>query len=176
MQPPDLTTNIRRQLARAGLTVAELARRSGLDERTLKSLLRGTAGKPHARTLHRLALGLGVSVDELLIPPGGPDEFDRLTNPLVAEVIAEHPVVFHNWTAADYRDLYSRMGTGGPLTRDGALELAHRLNSRRELLEKVALVWETGEGDLLAGLVDVLYRRVQLLPETAAPPGDGEGD
>lgn len=172
MPPPDFTINLRRHLARAGLTVAELSRRSGLDERTLKSLLGGSAGKPQARTLHRLAAGLGIPVDELLIPPGGPDEFDRQTNPLVAEVIAEHPVVFHGWTAADYRDLYSRMGTGGPLTREGALEWAHRLNGRRELLEKVALLLETGEAELLAGLVELLYRRVQLLPEPPLPSGE----
>ena len=79
--------------------------------------------KPHARTLHRLAAGLGISVDELFIDPAQLlyRSFDRLTNPMVEEVLENHGELFHGWTQADFDELNSRVGLGGPLTMEGAL-------------------------------------------------------
>ena len=78
-------------MARDGLTFDDVVAASGLDERTLRALVRGKSN-PHARTLHKLASGLGVSIDELFRPPGqsSPRQFDRATNSLVQAVVAAH--------------------------------------------------------------------------------------
>jgi transcriptional regulator with XRE-family HTH domain len=60
-------------MARLNLTMDQVVDSTGLNERTVKELLRGR-NKPHPRTLHRLAAGLGVSADEFFWPcpePGG---------------------------------------------------------------------------------------------------------
>src|SRR5687767_3072808 len=61
--------NLRRLMARVGLTIAQLAARSGLDQRTVQAILQGRNKRPHARTLQKLAAGLDASVDELFQNP-----------------------------------------------------------------------------------------------------------
>lgn len=153
--------NVRRLMAREGLTLADVVTATGLCERTLKGLLAGK-NKPHARTLHRLAAGLGVPADELFQQPSllAHRLFDRRTNPLVDEVVGAHPEWFANWTQEDYAELYSRFGTGGALTECGAAQVVQAMNRKREIQKKVALLLETGEAELLSGLVELLYRRV----------------
>jgi hypothetical protein len=63
-----LASNVRRVMARTGLTLRQVVEATGLCERTVKGLLAGK-NKPHARTLHLLAAGLGVSTDELFQDP-----------------------------------------------------------------------------------------------------------
>ena len=62
-----IATNVRRLMARDGLTFTDVVEMTGLDERTIRGLVRG-ANNPHARTLHKFAHGLGVSIDELFQP------------------------------------------------------------------------------------------------------------
>jgi transcriptional regulator with XRE-family HTH domain len=151
--------NVRRLMARLGLTQADVVAATGLDERTVRSLMRGDS-QPHARTLHKFAAGLGVEVDELFRDPrDGAAAFDRATNPAVAETIERNPRVFARWTAADFDELYSRVAVGGELTETGALAAAEAMNQRRELLERVAVLLETREADLLREFVAMLYRR-----------------
>ena len=90
---PDFATNLRRLMAREGITLEEVARRSALDQRTIKAILAGTKTKPHARTLHQLASGLGVSADELFQNPSSLAHrvFDRQTNPVVDELVQSQP-------------------------------------------------------------------------------------
>ena len=64
----DFASNLRRLMARSGVTLEQVVEASGLSERTVKGVLGGKS-KPHARTLHRLAAGLGVSADELFQNP-----------------------------------------------------------------------------------------------------------
>ncbi|MBL8828879.1 MAG: helix-turn-helix transcriptional regulator [Planctomycetaceae bacterium] len=167
----DFAHNVRRLLARQGLSVAELIDRAGLDERTVKNILNGTNSKPHARTLHQLALGLDVQADELFQNPAllARRSFDRESNPLVDEVIEARPELFDHWTAADFDELSSRFGAGGALTFDGALSAVEQMNARRELMRKVALVMESDQRDVLRGIVDVLYRQVVIEPPPRAP-------
>jgi transcriptional regulator with XRE-family HTH domain len=133
-------------MAREGLTVSALVGRTQLNHRTIKGLLAGRQ-QPHSRTLHRLAAGLNVPVEELFQDAALLRHrlFDRRTNPVVEEVVAEHPQVFHGWTEANFDELASRFGAGGALTRDGALAAARAMNRRRELLSKVTLLLETSE-------------------------------
>ena len=155
-----LAANVRRLMARDGLTYTDVVQTTGLDERTVRGLLRGT-NHPHARTLHRLAEGLGVSSDELFQPPrASARRFDRETNSLVEAVVADKPTLFEDWSEADFDELFSRFGTGGALSEAGVLAAAEEMNAKRTLLQQVSVILESGESDLLTSLVDLLYRRV----------------
>ena len=159
---PDYSSNAYRLMSRAGLTVEQVIQATGLNARTVKGILSGSISKPHARTLHRLAAGLGADTDELFQNPSvlAHRSFDRQTNPLVGEAIEGEPDLFDGWTEADFDELYSRFGTGGGLTVEGAREAARLMNHNREVQHKVAVLLETSEGPLLASIVDVLYQRV----------------
>jgi transcriptional regulator with XRE-family HTH domain len=156
-----IATNLRRLMARDGLTFVDVIEASGLDERTVRGIVRGR-NHPHARTLHKLAQGLGVEIDELFRPLGrsAPREFDRATNALVETMVAAHPNHFANWSGADFDELYSRFGAGGQLTESGVLAAAEAMNARRDLWRQVGVILESGEAELLAEFVNVLYRRV----------------
>jgi transcriptional regulator with XRE-family HTH domain len=152
--------NARRLIARLGMTQADVVAATGLDERTLRSLIRGET-QPHARTLHKFAVGLGVDVNELYYDARtAAATFDRTTNPAVAEVVAANPAAFADWTDADFDELYSRVGLGGELTEAGALAAAEAMNQRREVLHQVALLLETAEAEHLREFVAMLHRRV----------------
>jgi transcriptional regulator with XRE-family HTH domain len=153
--------NLSRLMAAEGLSAGRLAERSGLDLRTIRGVLRG-GRRPHAATLHRLAEGLGVSVDEFFVDPAQLlyRRFDRQTNPLVAEVVADHRKLFAGWSEADFDELHSRVGTGGALTAEGALEAARQMNRKRELHDKLDLLLESTHAELAADILDVLHEKV----------------
>lgn len=153
--------NLLRLMAVGGLSVHAVAERSGLDERTIRGILSG-GNKPHAQTLHRLAEGLGVAVDEFFLDPAQLlyRHFDRQTNPLVAEAIEMHGELFNGWTEADFDELHSRVGTGGPLTAEGALKVVRHMNHKRDLHEKLDLLLESSHADLAARILDVLYEGI----------------
>ncbi len=68
-------------MAAGGLSIHALAEHTGIDQRTIRGIL-NPGHKPHVRTLHRLAQGLGVNVDELLDPAQLLyRRFDRHSNP-----------------------------------------------------------------------------------------------
>jgi len=156
--------NLSRLLARDGLSLQEASRRTGVDERTIRGVLRGT-NRPHARTLHRLASGLGVSVDEFYVDPSQlcQRRFDEQTNPIVREVVETHGSLFDGWTEADFDELLSRVGTGGALTLEGALAAVDLMNRKRDLHEKLDLLLESGQAELVARLLDVLYSQVVVV-------------
>jgi transcriptional regulator with XRE-family HTH domain len=150
-------------MARSGMTLAQLVETSGLHQRTVKGILSGKT-KPHCRTLHRLAAGLGVSTDELFQNPSllAHRLFDRRTNPAVQEVVGTHPELFEGWTETDFEELYSHFGTGGALSAAGAAEVVLAMNEKRAVHQKVALLLESGEAALLVGFVDLLYQKIMV--------------
>jgi transcriptional regulator with XRE-family HTH domain len=153
--------NLRRVMANLNLTIEQVVERSGLDLRTVKAILDGSH-RPHARTLKRLAEGLGVSCDEFFLDPTQLlyRRFDRQTNPIVEEVIAASPDLFAGWTDADFDELHSRFGTGGPLTADGTLAVVRQMNRNRQLYEKLAVLLESSHADLISGIVEMMYEKV----------------
>lgn len=162
----DLATNVRRLMARSGMTLHELVASTGLSQRTVKAILQGR-GKPHARTLNRLAAGFGVQADELFQSASSlaHRHFDQTTNPLVAELLSERPELFEGWTVDDFDELYSRFGTGGALTPTGAADAVRIMNRKRVIHRQVALLLETNEADFLMELVSLLYQRVVVRPD-----------
>jgi transcriptional regulator with XRE-family HTH domain len=153
--------NIRRLMARLDMTLQQVVEATGLDERTVRSMSQGDT-RPHARTLHKLAEGLGIDTDELFQDPFsvGNVEFDRATNPQVTEVIERHPEIFADWTDADFAELYSRVAVGGELTEEGALSAAIAMNARREVLYQASVILETNEADILREFIGMMFRRV----------------
>ena len=164
-----VATNVRRLMAREGLTFQDIVEATGLDERTLRGLVRG-ANNPHARTLHKLAYGLGVAVDELFQACGkSPQQrFDQATNRVVDGVIHEHADVFCGWSEAELNELYSQFGTGGALTESGVLAAAEAINAKRALLRQVSVILESSESELLSEFVKLLYQRIRVTPPTTS--------
>ena len=128
---------------------------------TIRGILSG-GNKPLPQTLHRLAKGLGVKVDEFFIDPAQLlyRRFDQHTNPLVAEVIVCHGELVEGWTEADFDELHSRVGTGGPLTLEGTLAAVRQMNQKHELHEKLDLLLESSQAEVAAGILNVLYEKV----------------
>ena len=158
--------NLRRLMARHGLTFEDVVAATELDERTLRSLIRGRTN-PHARTLNKLATGLGIEIDDLFQPAGrhSPRQFDQTTNSLIKGVVADNCELFASWADADFDELYSRFGTGGQLTEEGVLAAAHAMNAKRDILRQVSILLESGEATLLAEFVELLYRRATAAPK-----------
>ena len=153
--------NVRRLMARLNMKQQDVVAASGIDERTLRSILQGVT-RPHARTLHKLAEGLDVDVDELFQDPWQDQQsaFDRATNPAVTAVIDARPELFDRWTSTEFEELFSRMAIGGELTDEGVLAAVETINDRRQLFGQVSIILESGQGDLLREFVAMLYRRV----------------
>lgn len=49
-----------------GITINRLATLSGMTQSTLENIMSGKTKNPKLKTLHKLALGLGMTVSELL--------------------------------------------------------------------------------------------------------------
>jgi transcriptional regulator with XRE-family HTH domain len=153
--------NLRRIMARDDLTFEQVLAATELDDRTLRSLACGVS-RPHARTLHKLAQGLGVSIDDFFQPVArtAPKRFDRATNLLVDSCVAQQPKLFRHWSQDDFDELYSRFGTGGQLTEEGILAAAQATNVKRDLWRQVSVILESSEAELLSQFVHMLYGRV----------------
>jgi transcriptional regulator with XRE-family HTH domain len=162
--------NLRRLMATRGLTVDQVVELSGLDKRTIQGILDGS-NKPHMRTINRLAQGLGVSADEFFLDPAQLlyRQFDHETNPVVQEVIDAYPKWFTDWTAADFAELHSRFGTGGPLTFDGTVAAVRSMNENREAHEWLSVLLESSESETVRRVLRVFYERVAFADQGEAP-------
>jgi transcriptional regulator with XRE-family HTH domain len=153
--------NLLRLMAVAGLSSRQVAEQTGLDVRTVRAILRGSKS-PQPRTLHRLAEGLGVSVDEFFVAPAQLlyRRFDQQTNPLVDEVLQAQRELFSGWTQSDFDELHSRVGTGGPLTREGVLAAVRQMNRKRELFAKLDVLLESSHAKLAGEILDALHAEI----------------
>ena len=70
--------------------------------------------------------------------------------------------MFTAWSEADFDELYSQFGHGGPLAEAGVLTAAEAINAKRALLRQVSVILESSESELLADFVKLLYRRVTI--------------
>ncbi|MCM1237590.1 MAG: helix-turn-helix transcriptional regulator [Ruminococcus flavefaciens] len=59
------------------ITINKLATLSGITQSTVDNLMKGTTKNPKLKTLHRLAIGLNMTVSELLdFPEMNEEKFD----------------------------------------------------------------------------------------------------
>jgi transcriptional regulator with XRE-family HTH domain len=147
-------------MARDGLTYDEVCEASGIDARTLRGILRAQK-RPHAKTLQRLAEGLGVEPDELFAgdESSARAEFDAATNPAIEEVVDAEPDLFAGWSPGDFGELASRVGVGGALTPDGVRAAAEGMNANRLAVERARVVLESDQAVALRTVIDALYER-----------------
>ncbi len=157
--------NLLRLMAERGMSIRRVTEATGLDGRTIRAILAG-ARRAQAQSLHRLAKGLGVPVDEFFLDPSQLlyRRFDRRSNPVIEEVLQTHRKLFAGWNEADFDELHSRVGTGGGLTRDGALSAVRAMNQKRNLHEKLDLLLESSQAELISGIMDVLHKQIVALP------------
>ena len=156
--------NLRRIMAGQGLSLRQVVDQTGLDRRTVQAVLDGSS-KPHPQTIHRLAEGLGISPNEFFVNPAQLlyQSFDRLTNPVVEELVESRAELFDGWTDAEFAELHSRVGTGGQLTPEGALEAVNSMNHRRRLIEKLILLLETSQAEAVGSFIEVMYEKIVLV-------------
>ncbi len=161
--PNHTRENLMRLMASEGLSARRVSSQTGVDERTIRGILNGV-NKPHAQTLRRLADGLGVKVDEFFVDPAQLlyRRFDRQTNPVVAEVLETNGDLFDGWTEADFDELHSRVGTGGPLTVEGTLQAVRQMNEKRDLHDMLDLLLESSEAEVASGILRVLCEKIRV--------------
>jgi lambda repressor-like predicted transcriptional regulator len=182
-----VAARIHARLLHNGWDLGDLARAAGLSRTTLHKLLTQGTRFPHRRTVTRIAAALGVSPAELwgdaasgsdaATPGARPttslsaarSTLDRATNPCVTEVASESPALFSRWQPADWDQLYSTFGTGGPLTPDGVRAAAARINRRREAVRQLELIMETHLADVAAEFIGTLHRLTK--PSFGLPEG-----
>ena len=159
--------NLRRIMVEQGLALNQVVNMTGLDRRTVSAILDGS-NHPHSKTIHRLATGLDVAPDEFFVNPGQLvyRRFNAETNPTVSEVVDRHPKLFEGWGEMDFDELHSRFGQGGALTYEGTLAVARRMNRNRQVHEKLALLLESTQAEVISGIVDVMYQ--QVVPPSAS--------
>lgn len=89
---------LRRVMVERDLTLRQVIAATHLHERTVKAVLRGK-GKPHARTLHALAKGLGFDARDFF---PGPDTSTAVVVPLADKPILERAAAA---LQGEYRDV-----------------------------------------------------------------------
>lgn len=147
-------------MAREALTYDDVVAATGLDARTLRGILHAKK-RPHARTLSRLAEGLGVQPDELFAGDAATVQagFDAATNPEVEAALEADPELFANWTTADFGELASRFGAGGALTPAGVREAAREMNTNRQTLRQVRVLLESDQAAAVRAVIEAMYER-----------------
>jgi hypothetical protein len=78
--------------------------------------------------------------------------------------------MFHNWSEAEFDELYSRFGTGGQLTETGIAAAAQATNIKRNVWRQVSVILESGEAKLLTEFIELLYGRVTVAPVSTDSP------
>ena len=161
---PDFTgKNLLRLMASYGLSIYQVAERTQLDERTVRGILNGT-NKPRAKSLRRLADGLGVSVDEFFLDPTQLfyRQLDHPANPVVEELMQTAPELFAGWRETDFAELLVRVEADDTRlsTRQDFVAAISEMNRRRSLHDQLELLLDSNQSETIAGILEVLCRQV----------------
>jgi excisionase family DNA binding protein len=153
------------------MTVAEAAEFLGIGESTLRKYA-------DAEEIHHARIGKGQKRKFLFrrsdlerylessveivgspapIPVDAIPPDDLQTNPAIEEVYAQQSQLFHDWTPADWRELYSLHGDGGSLTSDGVIAAAEEINRLRDVRHKFEAVIRGEHGKALTVMIDGFY-------------------
>ncbi len=148
--------NLRRLMAAKNLTLNEVARRSGLDVRTVHGILNNPRARPHARTLHKLAQGLAVPVEELFQNPAAlsTSAVARGTNPLIQRILKEQPELFDGWESADFHHLVQFSDRYNIQHPPELLQLVNSINRIRQLYPEILTILMSSYGTLFVKVVE----------------------
>ncbi len=161
---PDYTAeNLLRLMADQGLSIHQVVENTELDERTIRGILNATT-RPRARSLHQLAKGLGVSVDEFFLDPSQLLYrcLDHAANPLVEKLMQTEPKLFAGWTKLDYDSLLDHIATSNaPRSRKHVVGAIREMNQKRELHGKLDLLLDSNQAETTVGILEVLCRQIE---------------
>ena len=148
--------NLRRLMAAKNLTLHEVARRSGLDVRTVHGILNNPRARPHARTLHKLAQGLNVPVEELFQNPAARSAavLAQQANPPVQQILQNHPELFRDWEQADFHHLLDFSAQRSIQQHAELLRLVESINCLRTRYPEMLNILLSPYGMLFLKVVD----------------------
>ena len=158
--------NLRRLMAAKNLTLAEVARRSGLDVRTINGILNNPQARPHARTLHKLARGLRVPVEELFqAPPQLIQHPQRaVSHPGIRRLLQERPDLFDGWEASDFARLESLCEERQVRQIAQVVQLATLVNRTRQLSSGILRILASNYGPLFVQTVNAFLATLDREP------------
>jgi transcriptional regulator with XRE-family HTH domain len=168
-----VSLSLRRERARAGMSLTELAKRAGIAKSTLSQLESG-AGNPSLETLWALGTALGITLGRLIDPPRGGVQVIRAGEGVVmhAERDPYEAAMLASCPPGARRDIYRVVA--GP----GAAHLAQAhtpgtvehviLGTGRVLAGPQGEAVELGPGDYLRYPSDVPHVFDALEPDTVA--------
>ena len=166
-----VSMSLRRERARAGVSLTELAKRAGIAKSTLSQLESGT-GNPSLETLWALAQALGVPLSRLVDPPHQGIQVIRAGEGLVmrAERAAYDAAMLAGCPPGALRDIYRVVAQPGTAHlaqphMPGTMEHVI-LGSGRALAGPDGEAVELGPGDYLRYPGDVLHVFDALEPDT----------
>ena len=148
--------NLRRLMAAKNLTLAEVARRSGLDVRTINGILNNPQARPHARTLHKLARGLRVPVEELFQAPPQLIQHPQkaVSHPGIRRLIQERPDLFDGWEPSDFARLETLCEEQRVRQAGQVIQLAALVNRMRQLSSGILRILASPYGPLFVQTVN----------------------
>jgi transcriptional regulator with XRE-family HTH domain len=167
-----ISMSLRREQARAGLSLTELAKRAGIAKSTLSQLESGV-GNPSLETLWALAQALGIPLSRLVDPPRQGIQVIRAGEGMImhAERAAYDAAMLSSCPPGARRDIYRVIG------QPGAPHLAHPhmpgtmehliVGSGRVLAGPEGEAVELGSGDYLRYPGDVPHIFDALEPDTS---------
>jgi transcriptional regulator with XRE-family HTH domain len=166
-----ISMSLRRERARSGLSLTDLARRAGVAKSTLSQLENG-AGNPSLETLWALAQALGIPLSRLVDPPRPGIQVIRAGEGAImhAEHAAYEAVMLASCPPDARRDIYRVSGQPGrphlaPPHMPGTMEHLV-LGSGRVLAGPEGEAVELGPGDYLRYPSDVPHIFDALEPDT----------
>jgi len=174
--PEGIAALLRTGRIRKGWKQSELAEHAGVSRTTLIHLERGATQEPHAATLSKLAHALDIPPEQFVAAQSievarEQTDFDRQSNPALAEAAERYPQRFRHLTPADWAELAGQFGVGGGLTVEGALAAVDRLQSDKDTLHKLKLVLQTHLREPAQQLIEALYRSVEVTRDPTSPRG-----
>jgi transcriptional regulator with XRE-family HTH domain len=168
-----VSASLRRERARVGLSLTELAKRAGIAKSTLSQLESGT-GNPSLETLWALGTALGVPLSRLIDPPRQPIQVIRAGEGVVmhAERDPYEAAMLASCPPGARRDIYrvtALPGTAHHARPHTAGTVEHLfLGNGRVLAGPDDEAVELGPGDYLRYPGDIPHIFEALAPDTSA--------
>lgn len=175
-----LASKIAKLAAELGWNQEDFARHTGLSRQTVQQIFHENGSRRLRNdTVSRCAKALGFTVHELRsstverlvlrvdqsgsprAPLASSQLFDLATQPALRTWLQQNPERARGLTPAEFDELLSLQGTGGPLTAQGVEHFVARQARTRKLIQELHLIAGTEYLDLVEQLFDLICARIQ---------------